>query len=239
MPVADILLDDNNYAFSFFIDHFKKKWQLDCEPFRDENSLGMIIDDRVIGCAFVPQQVTESALVQSARENVLWTEAEAGIAKHKSHLKVAMTKEGDPVAAHILFSKIIYSLLQQKNVIGVYLRPGLFEPSYYIKYAEELTRKMLPTELWVHINSIDYDKEEGFSFFTTGMTKFGKKEFEITETKKNFIDAYYFLKELIKHTIENNVTFKHGDTVGTDETKIPLSVSKGVKVKDHTIKINL
>jgi hypothetical protein len=70
------------------------------------------------------------------------------------------------------------------------------------------------------------------------MYKFGKKEFEIVETKeKNFIDAYYLLKELIDYTIENNIEFKDGDTIGPDDDKTALSISNGVHIKEPTIKI--
>jgi hypothetical protein len=72
------------------------------------------------------------------------------------------------------------------------------------------------------------------------MHKFGKKEFEIIETTKNFIDTYYMLKELVKQTIENDLSFSDGDTVGTEDGgKATLSVSKGVKVRGTTIKIGI
>jgi len=205
MPVVYILLDGAGYSFDIFIDNFRKKWQLQFEPHREEDSLGMIIDGRIVGCTIVPYPIVESALIKYARENMFWPEAEACVAKHKAHLKVAIAREGDPVAAHTLLSKVIYSLLQQRNALCVYLKPGLIEPSYYIKCAEELVKKKLPTELWVHINSTGSETGDSFSFNTVGMNKFGKKEFEIKNTKKNFIDAYYCLKEQIKATIENDI----------------------------------
>ena len=238
-PVVNILLESANYSFDFFIDLFRKNWQLPFSPYHEENSLGMIIENMVVGCTLIPFPIVENALIQSARDNVLWPEAELCVSKHKAHLKVALTREPDPVSAHILLSKVVYSLLHQRNVLGAYYSPSLFEPAYYIKCAENLAAKKLPTELWVHINQTGFDAEEGFSFYTTGMNKFGKKEFEIVETKTNFIDAYYFLKELIKHTIENDVDYKDGDTAGVEDNKTPLSVSKGVKVKGMTIKLEL
>lgn len=238
-PIVNILLESASYTFDFFVDHFRKKWQLTFSPCREENSLGMIIENMVVGCVFVPFPIVENALIQSARDNVLWPEAEAVVTKHKAHLKVTLARESDPVSAHILLSKVVYSLLHQKNVVGVYYSPGLFEPAYYIKCAENLTAKKLPTELWVHINQIGFNTEEGFSFFTSGMNNFNKKEFEIVDTKTNFIDAYYFLKELIKFTIENNVNYKDGDIAGIEDNKTPLSVSKGVRVKGPTIKIGI
>jgi len=239
MQIVNVLLDSTQYGYESLADRFIKKWQLPFDPYKDKDSIGFIIDGRVIGCSYVPYPIVENDLFNSARENVLWPEAESCVTKHRAHLKVTMTREGDPVTAHILFTKFVSCLLQQRTVTGIYLRPGLLEPSYYIRCAEELVRKKLPTELWVHINSINFDKEEGFSFYTTGMSKFGKKEFEITETKKNFIDAYYLLKELVKHTLENNKDIKNGDTIGADENRTSLTVSKGVKVKGTSVKINI
>ena len=242
ISVAKVLLESDQYDFGFFVEQFAKKWQIRVSPHREENRLGIIADGRVVGCELVHTPVTESALTQSARDNVLWPEAEFRVSKHKAHLKVAITREGDPVGAHVVFTKVIYNLVREKNVLGVYLAPGLFEPEYYIKCAEGLTVKKLPTELWVHINQVGFEKGENYSFFTTGMEKFGKKEFEIVETKTNFIDAYYSLKELIKYTIENDVAFKDGDTLKTaegSEGDVDVSVSKGVLIKGTTIKIDL
>ncbi|MCL1808906.1 MAG: DUF4261 domain-containing protein [Clostridiales bacterium] len=239
MPVADILLESAQYSFDAFVRQFKQKWHIEAEPYKDKGALGMIIDGRVLGCAFIPRPVDDALLLKSARGNVLWLEAAACVAKHKAHLKVAMTREGDPVTAHILFSKVICSLLQQKNAMGVYLRPGLLESSYYKKYAEGILDGKLPAELWVHVNTLGFDSAEGFSLYTSGMRKFGKKEFELLETDSNFIDAFYSLRDLVKYTIENDVSFKDGDTVGSDGNKVLLSVSQGVTIKGVTVKMKM
>jgi hypothetical protein len=124
--------------------------------------------------------------------------------------------------------------------MGVYFKPGLFEPAYYIKCAEALLSGKLPTELWVHINSYGSDDGGGITFFTSGMTKFGKKEFEIIKSKNNFIDNYYLLKDLIRRTITNGVDFKNGDTIGNKRgVKSLLSVGKGINIKGETIKIGV
>jgi len=241
MPLAGILLDGAYYDFDFFFDNFKKKWDFpEISPYRDKDAFGIIVDGMVIGCTFTPSSVINPGLMQNARESVLWPNAEAQISKHNAHLTLALTREKDPVSSHILFSKVISSLLQQRNVCGVYLCPGLFEPAYYIKCAEVLLEAKLPTELWVHINCPGTEKGSGVSFYTSGMYKFGKKEFEIIETnERNFIDAYYLLKKLIEHVIKNNVDFKNGDKMGSDDDKGALSVSNGVYIKGPSIKIGV
>ena len=241
MPIAEILLESSNFAFDFFIEQFVKKWQIRISPCREEDRLGLIVDGRVIGCALVPTPLSDGSMTQEAKDNVLWPEAESCVMKHKARLQVAITREGEPVAAHVAFTKVLYNLLRDKSALGIYLRPGLFEPEYYIKCAESLTLRKLPTELWVHINQIGFEQDSGYSFFTTGMNKFGKNEFEIVDTKTNFIDAYYSLKELVKHTIENDVSYRDGDAVSAEgmDGKARASVSKGIRVKGTTVKISL
>jgi len=204
MQIVSILLETARYNFDQFIASFEKKWQIPFEPYIDEGSVGIITDGMVIGCALYNVPVADTALVSDARENIFWPEAETSVLKHKAHLRVAVTREGDPVACHILFTKVIYSLLGQNGVLGVYLRPGYIEPSYYLKCAENLTAKKLPTELWVHIYVRGFEKDEGYSFKTAGLEKFGKKEIEITETKINLIDDYYNLREQVRKTIINS-----------------------------------
>ncbi|MCL1982342.1 MAG: DUF4261 domain-containing protein [Clostridiales bacterium] len=237
MPVVSVLLENAQYSFDIFTQQFSKKWHIDVEPYRDKDALGMIIDGRVIGCAFIPRPVEDATLQQSALGNVLWPDAAVSILKHKAHLRATMTREGDPLAANILFSKVLCSLLQQKNAIGVHLRPGLLEPAYYMKYAEGLLDGGLPTELWVHIQTLGFGDESGFSLFTSGMRKFGKKEFEVVKSGNNFIDVYYSLRDLIKYTIENDLTFANGDTIGPSGNKLSLSVSAGVNTPGSTVKI--
>jgi len=151
MPIATVLLETVYYNFDLFITNFVKKWQLRFEPYYEGDALGMIIDGMVVGCAFFPAPLTEAALIQSARENTLWPEAEVRALKHKAHLKVTVTREHDLTAGHILLSKVIYSLLQQPNVSGIYLESGFFEPVYYINCAECLMINKLPKELWPNV----------------------------------------------------------------------------------------
>ena len=170
---------------------------------------------------------------------MLWPEAKERVSKHTARLAVTLTGESAPVSDHILLTKVVHSLLEQKSAIGVFLEPGLFESSYYVERAEGILDGDLPTELWVHINAPDFGEGETFTFYTTGMRKFEKEEFEIIETKKNFIDAYYFLKELIKYTIKNDMKYKDGDVIGTEENKISLSVTGGVNVNGMSVMINI
>jgi len=240
MPLANVLLDGAYYDFNLFFDNFKKRWStFDFSPYKDKNTFGIIIDGMAVGCTFTPYSFMSPDLTQNARESVLWPNAEAQVSKHNAHLTVALTREKDPVSSHILFSKVISSLLHQRNVCGVYLRPGLFEPAYYIKCADTLRSNKLPSELWVHVNCPGFERGDGFSFYTSGMQKFGKKEFEmIAAAEKNFIDAYYLFKKLIGYTIENNVDFNDGDKIGLGSDNRTLSVSDGVYVKGRSIKIS-
>ena len=239
MPIAHILLDGANYNFDLFFEHFQKRWGFPgIVPHRDKDSVGFIIDGVIVGCKFTPSPISAPALVQHARDCVIWPGAEKYVSLHNAHLTVALAREKNSIDSHILFSKVIDGLLNQKNALGVYIAPGLFESAYYIKHAEVLLSEKLPTDLWVHINCLGLEKDNGFSFYTSGMNKFEKKEFEMIETvQRDFIDAYYFIKKLINYAIENDIDFKSGDTVGSDDFKTVLTVSKGIHLKDASVKI--
>jgi len=227
MPIGYVLLDGAQYNFDMFASQFETTWNCRVGPYRDGSFFGFIKDGMIVGCTLVPSPVSDPALKEAAKESVMWSEAEYCVSKHSAHLLVALDREKDPVASHSLFSKVIYSMLHQRNVTGVYFKPGLFEPAYYIKCAEALLSGKLPTELWVHINSYGFGKDGASTFFTLGMTKFGKKEFEIIETKNNFVDTYYTLKELVKSAITGEADLSS------------YTVSKGVNIKGETIKVKV
>jgi hypothetical protein len=239
IPFVNILLEDAQFGFDLFVTQFEQTWLQRVGPVRDDGFFGIIVDGMTLGCVLIPTPIADTALIKSAVDNLLWSEAELQIPRHSARLEVAIARVKDPVAAHVLLSKVVYNMLHQRNVIGAYIPPALFEPAYYIKCAEVLLANKLPTELWVHIHSIGREKEEGFTFYTSGMVRFGKKEFEIVKTKNNYLDSYYMLKELLQHTIENNVAFKNGDTVGPEGGKSYLSISDGVNIKGESIKIRL
>ena len=239
MPVANVLLKGSYYDFNVFAGHFKRKWRyFDHVPYRDKDAVGMVVGGTIFGCKFTPAPINDPELEEHAKNSVLWPGAEEYVRRHNAHLSVALAQEKDAISAHSLLSKVIYSLAHQKNVEAIHFGSGFFEPTYYVKCAETLVSRKLPTELWVNIKSPDFGNDKKVSFYTDGMHRFGKPEFEVVGmTGKNFIDVYYIIKNAVNHAIEKNILFKDGDVIGEGVDKNYLEVSDGVYVDGLSVKI--
>ena len=240
LPSARVLLSSAWYDFGAFVDRFEGKWNYTIGPYWEENLFAFIADGMVVRCDFCPAPVAEQTLERDARRSFLWSDAKTRTASHTAYILVSVisdaVKKKDPITAHRLLSKTVSGLLESDNAIGVWLNPGLLEKSHYIKAAKALVGDTLPTELWVHIDA--WESAEGFSLATFGMKRFHKNEFEILNSKKNFIDCYYHLKQIIDNTLSRNITFKDGDTIGGDDhTRSRLTLSKGVFAPGITLKI--
>ena len=244
LPSACVLLSSPWYDFSRFTDRFENKWDITIGPHWEENLLGLIADGMVVRCVFHPAPVPEQTLQRDAKRSFLWSDARARAASHVAHILVTVIpdikpgqKKKGPVAAHRLLSKVVSSILESDNAIGVYLNPGVLEKNHYIKVAKTLIGDTLPVELWVHIDA--WESAEGFSLATFGMNKFNKNEFEILESKKNFIDCYYHLKQIVDYTITRDITFKDGEMIGEEpHAYSKITLSDGVFVSGTSIKID-
>jgi len=234
---ASVMLNKVEYDFGAVIKRFEAKWDLDIGPFTEENFLGFIVQGMIVCCTFFKEPISDPALKENVKSDFLWQDAETLVASHAAYILVSVMNQKDQLSAHGLFSKVISSLLESENAIGVYQAPSFFEKSYYIKSAEILLDNKLPTELWVHIHASE--AADGFNFATCGMQKFQKNELEIIETKKNFIEAYYYLREIITYTILNDISFNDGETIAPNEfMKNTITVSEGVLTGGMTIKID-
>lgn len=70
------------------------------------------------------------------------------------------------------------------------------------------------------------------------MQAFGKKEIEILDTSLSPGDIKEILMNIAHYVIRNNVTLKHGQTMGASaDERIDITVSEGVLVEGETVKL--
>ena len=239
-PSAYVLLSGAWYNFHGFVDRFSGKWNTLIGPRQEENLLSFIAESMVVRCAFSPAPLAEQTLSNDAKRSFLWPGASERIALHAAHIFVTVVpgirEKKDAIAAHRLLSKTVSALLEADNAIGVWLSPGVLEKNHYVKTAKALIGDALPTDLWVHIDA--WENSDGLSLATFGMNKFDKPEFEIIESKKNFIDCYYHLKQIVEYTIRQNAAVRNGTISAGETATSKISLSKGVFASGTTAKID-
>ena len=145
------------------------------------------------------------------------------------------------VERYSLLSKVNASILRTcETAIGIYQGAStlLLPKNLYIDFADLLLEDMLPIQLWVYIGIINSDEKS--SVYTYGMKEFGKSEIEIIDAKMNGSELYDFLLPVLDYVLQQDVTLRHGETIGfTEEQKIKITESKAVYLDGNSLKLEL
>ena len=172
----------------------------------------------------------------------LWKDAEKEIKEHTQHAIVSLLGSNTPaVERYSLLSKVNASILRTcETAIGIYQGAStlLLPKNLYIDFADLLLDDMLPIQLWVYIGIINSDEKS--SVYTYGMKEFGKSEIEIIDAKMKGSELYDFLLPVLDYVLRQDVTLRHGETIGfTEEQKIKITESKAVYLDGNSLKLEL
>jgi hypothetical protein len=210
------------------------------DPAGDKESFSGKVQDETVMVAHMPAPIPASDLWAAAQYAYHWTTALEEIGKHKSHLIVSMMRSPtNQVRRYKIFSEIICAILRTTDAIGVYKggQSLLIAAEQYletVKYADD----DLPINLWIYFGLIEADS--GNSGYTYGLKQFDKPEMEIVDTGESLEDIRELLFNITYYVVENDITFRDGETCGlSQEQKINISYSKGKFLDEDTFKLAL
>lgn len=242
--VGFVLLDELEWDREKFVEDFKNDWGIDisADIDNDEKYKDIIladVDDMRLSLSFFPAPVPNGEAEHYAAANYLWREAVNVTKTHKAQVIVMILgKEENNITKAKLYVKAVASCLKQKNAIAVYSDGAVYEPSFFLKFSDMLNHDLIPIYnlIWFGL----YKDSEKIGFYTYGLKKFGKDEIEVyVDTQKaDLVKLREFIDGVTDYVIENDITLKHGETIGfTAEQKCPITYSDGIALDGKTLKI--
>ncbi|WP_295127885.1 DUF4261 domain-containing protein [Ruminococcus sp.] len=214
----------------------KEDWNIEAEDEVKDNALVFRTEGMVVACSLMPNPVPNKEAEECAKNNIMWKDGAAEVAKHQAHVMLAVMNKFDAMEQAVLFAKIAYSLLKLDNAIGIYKNPTVYEKKFYLQFAETLKQGEMPVPILVYTGM--YLAKDGLCAFSSGMTFFGKNELEVIDSKQQPDQVLSFMFSIEEYVLTENVELKDGETIGfSEEQKLPISVGDGVSVKGTTCKI--
>ena len=208
----------------------------------DDNTATFKMDEELAAIALIPAPIPAEEFESIYNYSYLWKDAEKEIQEHTQHAIVSLLGSNTPaVERYSLLSKVNASILRTcETAIGIYQGAStlLLPKNLYIDFADLLLDDMLPIQLWVYIGIINSDEKS--SVYTYGMKEFGKSEIEIIDANMNGSELYDFLLPVLDYVLRQDVTLRHGETIGfTEEQKIKITESKAVYLDGNSLKLEL
>lgn len=233
-----ILLESASFDFEKLIADLDSDWGFEMGEHELKNdNLVFHWDDVLMAVSLIPAPVPEKEAEHYAAANYLWREAVETTKRHQAHLIVfAINDKGDAISAGALFSMLISSCINQKEVLGIYTGGTVYEPAYYKKTAAAMEKGELPVLIWVYVGLAK--REGSFDVYTYGMDLFGKPEMEILGSVHSAEDLLNFMYGVIEYVIKTGMTFRDGETLSfCSDEHLTVTRSEAVYVDGESLKI--
>ncbi|MGN0633636.1 MAG: DUF4261 domain-containing protein [Oscillospiraceae bacterium] len=234
---AFVLFKDANMDWPRFRHYLKEDWNIVPQDDVKDNALVFRADGMTAACSLLPCKVPDNEAEESVKNNFLWKNGEAEVAKHGANVMVAIMEKTDELEQAKLLVKIVSSMLRLKNTIGVYKNPTVYEKDFYLKFSQPLKNGDLPMPVLIHVGMY-ITKESLICAYTSGMESFGKREIEIVDSKAKPDELYRLIISIAELLLATGVELNDGDTIDLSDSEIlPVSISDGVSVQGKTMKI--
>lgn len=232
-----VLLSDVSWDKQQLIHDLKTEWNIEIvDEDKNEEALVVSIDDMTIALSLMPAPVPNGEAEENAANNYLWKDAVKVIKAHQAHIMAAVLGNAPLIERGKLFVKLLASCCKQQNACGVYTSGTVFEPRFYMEFANMMKEDLLPIYNWIWFGL--YQGEKGVNCYTYGMKVFGKDEMEVLDADADPSDVQEFLSSLVSYVLEYDVTLNDGETIGfTENDKHSITRSEGVSLPEVTLKI--
>lgn len=232
-----VLLSDVSWNKQQLIHDLKTEWNIEIvDEDKNEEALVVSIDDMTIALSLMPAPVPNGEAEENAANNYLWKDAVEVTKAHQAHIMAAVIGNAPLIERGKLFVKLLASCCKQPNACGVYTSGTVFEPRFYMEFANMMKEDLLPIYNWIWFGL--YRSEKGVNCYTYGMKAFGKDEMEVLDADADPSDVQEFLSSLVSYVLEYDVTLNDGETIGfTENDKHSITRSEGVSLPEVTLKI--
>lgn len=216
MFLTFVLFDRMDFDSTKLLSQLKNDWGIELSGISEnEGKLIGEYDQMAVIFAHMPVPVPEGEAENAAKFNLAWEDAKCVAKAHKSHaiISVRSVKKPKKTAAALL-SKVCTSCLKCEGATAVYTGSTVLAPGYYISNAEApLSKGKFPTLTHVNLSAYSKDENVTVSCYTSGLEKFGKRNFHVSTAADNAKKLFDTVLELTEYIIENDITLKDGETV--------------------------
>ena len=236
-----ILKDENSIDLNSYIKDYNHNYADNIkETSGDNTSVAFKIDGEMVVIGHIPAPIPAGDIEGTAKYAYNWETVSNDLKDHKSHLIISILKGGqDQIKRYRIFTQIICSLLRTTNSIGIYKgnQSLLIPKEDYLSEAEFMSEDYLPLNLWIYFGLLNNDK--GNSGYTYGLKEFNKTEMEVLNSVKDLEEIRGFLFNMASYVLDNDITFKDGQTCGiSEDEKILIKLTKGEFVEGDTFKLD-
>lgn len=237
-----VLLSEPEFDKEKFISDLKNDWEIDVSEGNIEDDNPVIYADVGnfrITVGLIEAPVPNGEAEYFAEANYMWQEAVQVTKSHKAQILVAVLGDDDnAVEKGKLFVKAAGTALKQEKAIAIYTEGAVYEPGFYIDFANLMKEGYFPLMnlVWFGL----YRDDERAGVYTYGLKRFGKEEMEIhtSPEKADFNEIRNFAMRVCEYVILNDVVMKSGETIGaTEDQAFPITESDGIAVDGKSLKI--
>lgn len=237
-----VLLEESSFDKKGFMRDLKEEWQVeDDDPDKELNEgdeMAIIgYKGGIAAVSLMPAPIPEEEIVYHAQSNFRWQEAEEVSKRHKAHLIVSvMGREMSVREAGELSVKLTAACCKQNGVLGIYANGTVYEPEFYLRFADMAKENMFPlfNLVWFGL----YRGKNGVCGYTNGLRRLGYDEIEVIDSSNPPEDVANFITDVAAYVTEEDVILNDGETIGfTADQKLPITKSRGVAVDGESLKI--
>jgi hypothetical protein len=172
--------------------------------------------EAVVGVTLVCRPIP-SSLVDGPCENAwYWPDAAAAVRQHKAHLLINLVDESrDLITKALRLTWLTLGACRASNAVAVLWAPGglIHQPQAFAEQALQSSRSSLPLYLWIDFRVLQH-ADGRTEVFTTGLSRFGKREIELAPIEAAPQQALEWAYNLAHYMIERETTIKDAETVG-------------------------
>lgn len=245
-----VLLNSSECDLEQIKTHLLNDWNIAYRPDEEEDTNsdaeneGVLVFDAegfTLAISFVDAPIPDGEAEHFVQGNYLWPGGLDVVKTHTAQIILAVfTRSGSPLNSGRMYTKLAASCLKLPNAVGLYSSGTVFQPEMFLNMAEIMKSSeeedFFPLFNLVHFGLVQ--TETGLSGYTCGLKPFGKNEIEVLDSQAAPADLREFLIDISSYVVEQNVTLKHGETIGFNaEQKLPITRSEGVYVEGESLKI--
>jgi hypothetical protein len=237
-----MFINGDRYNLKDVVENLKSYWELSISHVEGEDETAVLtIGGETVAIGYMSVPIPMGDIEGTARYAYNWPTVLDDLKGFSGHAIVSvMSAKKTTVERYKLLSKVLHAILSTTNSVGIYQgsQSLLIPKAHYIDTAEDLKSDGLPISLWIYIGL--RQSETGNSVYTYGLTRFGKNELEVINSKLSLEEICNFVVNICSYIIGNDISFKSGETLGyTADTKIKISMSRGEFVEGQSLKLEM